>query len=79
MFTITPEVASLRVFPPRQRLEGDVETTYRCLPPRQRLEGDYDDDDDDDDDDETTYGCLPSRQRSRAYECFHRARGSRVM
>ena len=32
-----------------------------------------------DDDDETTYGCLPSRQRSRAYECFHRARGSRVI
>ena len=52
------------------------------FPPRQRLEGDYDDDDvddDDDDDDETTYGCLPSRQRSRAYECFHCARGSRVM
>ena len=57
MFTITPEVASLRVFPPRQRLEGDY----------------------DDDDDETTYGCLPSRQRSRAYEFFHRARGSRVI
>ena len=45
------------------------------FPPRQRLEGD----DDDDDDDETTYECLPSRQRSRAYECFHRARGSRVI
>ena len=79
MFTITPEVASLRVFTPHQRLEGDDdddETTYgclpsrqrsrayECLPPRQRLEGDYDDDD------ETTYGCLPSRQRSRAYECL---------
>ena len=40
-------------------------------PPRQRLEGD--------DDDKATYGCLPSRQRSRAYWCLHRARGSRVM
>ena len=57
MFTMTPEVARLGVFPPRQRLVGD----------------------DDDYDDETTYGCLPSRQRSRAYECLHRARGSRVM
>ena len=55
MFTITPDIASLRVFPPRQRLDGD------------------------EDDDETTYGCLPSRQRSRAYECFHRASGSRVI
>ena len=58
MFTITPEVASFGVFPPRQRLVSD---------------------DDDDYDDETTYGCLPSRQRSRAYEYLHRARGSRVM
>ena len=40
-------------------------------PPRQRLEGD------DDDDDEATCGCLPSRQRSRAYGCcVHLERGS---
>ena len=52
MFTITPEVASLGVSPPRQRLEGDY------------------------DDDETTNGCLLSRQRSRALGCLRRARSS---
>ena len=38
MFTITPEVAGLGVFPLRQRLEGDDddEATCRCLPSRQR-------------------------------------------
>ena len=45
MLTITPEVASLGVSPPRQRLEGDDddyddgdETTYECLPSGQRLD-----------------------------------------
>ena len=42
MFTITPEVASLGVFPLHQRLEGyddddDNEMTCGCLPSRQRL------------------------------------------
>ena len=39
MLTITPEVASLGVCPPRQRLEDyddDDEVTCGCLPSRQR-------------------------------------------
>ena len=43
MLPITPEVVSLGVSPPRQRLEGDDddddddEATCGCLPSRQRL------------------------------------------
>ena len=39
MLTITPEVVSLEVSPPRERLEcddDDDEATCACLPSRQR-------------------------------------------